>query len=175
MVLLLAALAIFFTDDAIAQGNGKNKDKYEYDNHDHEHKGDKHKHKGYHKNGKYKKGDHHNNYDHATRTPRPVDVVLGKVLFPRAGTAGPRQLAGVPRGHYPPPGSCRVWYPNRPPGHQPAPTNCENLRNVRLAPGAFILHGGRAYDAQYDWRQEERRRPGTVGRDIIDILFPSRR
>lgn len=101
--------------------------------------------------------------------------VLGRVILPPAGTAGPRQLAGVPRGHYPPPGSCRIWYPNRPPGHQPPPTSCGNLRGVRLEPGAFILHGDRAYDADYDWREEERRRPGSVGRDILDILFPNRR
>ena len=25
----------------------------------------------------------------------------------------------IPYGHYPPPGECRVWYPDRPPGQQP--------------------------------------------------------
>jgi len=46
---------------------------------------------------------------------------------------------------------------------------------VRLEPGAFILHGDRAYDADYDWREEERRRPGSIERDILDILFPRNR
>ncbi|WP_165903867.1 hypothetical protein [Hymenobacter gummosus] len=45
---------------------------------------------------------------------------------------------------------------------------------VRLEPGAFILHGDRAYDAEYDWREENRRRPGSVVQDILDILFPRR-
>jgi hypothetical protein len=36
------------------------------------------------------------------------------------------------------------------------------LYGLRLEQGAFILHGDRAYDAEYDWREEERRRPDTV-------------
>ena len=111
------------------------------------------------------------------RNPRPsggLGGVLGRVILPRAGTAGPRELAGVPRGHYPPPGECRVWYPNRPPGQQPPPTSCDRLAGQRLEPGAFILHGDRAYDAEYNWQEENRRRPGTVGRDILDVLFPRR-
>ena len=114
-------------------------------------------------------------YDSRDRRPAGgLGGVLGRVILPRTGTAGPRELAGVPRGHYPPPGECRIWYPNRPAGHQPPPTSCERLANVRLEPGAFILHGDRAYDAEYDWRAEEKRRPGTVGRDILDVLFPRR-
>ena len=99
---------------------------------------------------------------------------VGRVILPRAGTTGPRELAGVPRGQYPPPGECRVWYPNRPAGQQPPPTSCDRLVGARLEPGAFILHGDQAYDAEYNWREEERRRPGTVGRDILDVLFPRR-
>ena len=112
-----------------------------------------------------------------SRYPRPVGGlggVLGRVILPRAGTAGPRELAGVPRGQYPPPGECRVWYPNRPAGQQPPPTSCDRLAGARLEPGAFILHGDQAYDAEYNWREADRRRPGTVGRDILDILFPRR-
>lgn len=30
----------------------------------------------------------------------------------------------IPRGHLPPPGECRVWYPGRPSGHQPPPFRC---------------------------------------------------
>ncbi|MBK5193953.1 MAG: hypothetical protein JJE07_12245, partial [Flavobacteriaceae bacterium] len=59
--------------------------------------------------------------------------------------------------------------------HQPPATSCNNVYRVRLEPGAFILHGDRAYDADYNWKEEERRRPGTVTVDILDILFPPRR
>src|SRR5829696_8057515 len=38
-----------------------------------------------------------------------------------------RGLTGVPKGHYPPPGECRLWYSGRPPGKQPAPAKCSTL------------------------------------------------
>ena len=122
------------------------------------------------------KGD--DRYDKASVPPTTrgkVGDILGRVILPPVGRPAPRQLEGVPRGHYPPPGQCRVWYPNRPPGHQPPPADCQSLAGTRLEPGAFILHGDQAYDAEYDWRKEEARKPGSVGRDILDILFPSRR
>ncbi len=30
----------------------------------------------------------------------------------------------IPEGHYPPPGECRIWYPDRPAGQQPPPFKC---------------------------------------------------
>jgi hypothetical protein len=33
----------------------------------------------------------------------------------RGSVSYPRRLYSVPRGHYPPPGECRIWYPGRPP------------------------------------------------------------
>jgi hypothetical protein len=44
----------------------------------------------------------------------------------------------IPPGHYPPPGHCKVWFPGRPPGHQPASVPCSALRDVPL--GAWVLH-----------------------------------
>jgi hypothetical protein len=31
---------------------------------------------------------------------------------------------GIPEGHLPPPGECRVWYPGQPAGQQPPPQHC---------------------------------------------------
>ena len=46
---------------------------------------------------------------------------------------------GIPEGHLPPVGECRVWYPGRPPGQQPAPSGCaEAERNA--PPGTWILY-----------------------------------
>ena len=132
----------------------------------------KHKKEKYRKDKEYKKS---GSQDPKVQQRIPKTVgILGKVIFPKVKTA-PRQLVNVPKGHYPPSGSCRVWYPNRPPGHQPPPTSCDNLRGVRLEKGAFILHGDKAYDAEYDWKEAEKRNPNTVSRDILDILFPNRR
>ena len=187
---LLAASLQLSASVASAQDDGKdkNKDKYKREYNDKKYKDDDRKdddkdQKDYDKDRKdydkdrderYKEGKY-DRYD--SRTPRStggLGGVLGRVILPRAGTAGPRELAGVPRGHYPPPGECRVWYPNRPAGQQPPPTSCDRLAGGRLEPGAFILHGDRAYDADYNWQEENRRRPGTVGRDILDVLFPRR-
>ena len=90
-----------------------------------------------------------------------------------AGKSKPRKISGVPPGHYPPAGECRVWYPNKPPGHQPAPVKCESLVGVKLTDGAFILHGDKAYDTEYNWGEQERRQPGSVSPKILDILFPN--
>lgn len=46
----------------------------------------------------------------------------------------------IPRGHWPPPGKCRIWFSDRPPGHQPAPGNCKKLRH-RVPIGAYLVRG----------------------------------
>lgn len=46
----------------------------------------------------------------------------------------------IPRGHWPPPGQCRIWFPDRPAGHQPPPGSCKKLRK-RIPSGAFLMQG----------------------------------
>ncbi|KJZ67602.1 tetratricopeptide repeat protein [Pseudomonas fluorescens] len=46
----------------------------------------------------------------------------------------------IPRGHWPPPGKCRIWFPDRPPGHQPKPGKCMKLRH-RVPAGAYLVRG----------------------------------
>ncbi|WP_207430937.1 hypothetical protein [Sabulibacter ruber] len=167
---LAAGFLLIAAPETFAQeGNGK-KGKKEKEYKEKENKG-KQEYKERYKDKEYGEGGGNDRYERRSGT---LGDILGRVVFPPKGVYAPRRLEGVPKGHYPPPGECRIWYPNRPPGHQPPPTDCRNLMGVRLEPGAFILHGDRAYDAEYDWREEERRRPGSVTRDILDILFPSR-
>ena len=90
--------------------------------------------------------------------------------FPRTT---PRNLTGVPKGHYPPPGECKIWYPDRPAGHQPPPVSCSSLIGAKLTDGAFILHGDKAYDSEYNWSDQEKRKPGSVAEEILKILFPN--
>jgi len=49
-----------------------------------------------------------------------------------------RRHRKIPPGHMPPPGQCRVWYPNRPAGHQPPPGNCQALQ-YHTPPGAWLV------------------------------------
>lgn len=51
-----------------------------------------------------------------------------------------RLTAQIPSGHLPPPGECRIWYPNRPAGHQPPPGNCDALA-YNLSADSFLVRG----------------------------------
>ncbi|MDH5642688.1 MAG: hypothetical protein OEY63_00695, partial [Gemmatimonadota bacterium] len=46
---------------------------------------------------------------------------------------------GVPPGHLPPPGQCRVWVPGTPPGRQARPRTCSQIENS-APPGSMILY-----------------------------------
>lgn len=51
----------------------------------------------------------------------------------------PARTVRIPAGYLPPAGYCRLWYPGRPPGHQPAPEPCRRLFLGHHAHGAVIL------------------------------------
>jgi hypothetical protein len=45
---------------------------------------------------------------------------------------------GVPKGHLPPPGQCKIWIPGKPPGQQSPPQSCRSaFRNAPL--GAWVI------------------------------------
>lgn len=52
----------------------------------------------------------------------------------------PVRSLNVPEGHMPPPGECRIWYPDNPPGQQPPPGNCYDLER-HVPPGAVLIRG----------------------------------
>jgi len=95
-----------------------------------------------------------------------IRLVVSDTVF-RVDTvrvAGRRTLF-VPPGHYPPPGECRVWIHDRPPGQQARAGPCNALGTI--PPGAFILFGGDAWDAEYDWVAESQR--GAVPPEIVAL------
>lgn len=78
--------------------------------------------------------------------------------------AGRRTLF-VPPGQYPPLGQCRVWIHDRPPGQQARAAPCNALGTIPA--GAFILFGGDAWDADFDWVAEARR--SSVPPEIVAL------
>ncbi len=77
------------------------------------------------------------------------------------GRHGPR---GVPPGHLPSPGLCRVWYEGVPPGHQPPPTNCRRAElHAARDPSASIVYGrSRAYPSRGGYFDGPRRHTGAI-------------
>src|SRR5688500_2815490 len=73
----------------------------------------------------------------------PALMLIGLVAAP-AAAQGRRGAQGIPPGHLPPPGECRVWYDGVPPGQQPRPTSC---RAAEVTAGqtraARVIYGDR--------------------------------
>ena len=85
---------------------------------------------------------------------------------PRAEAVPPPGRAerlGIPPGHMPRPGECRVWIPGTPPGRQPRPRSrpCAGIERVAPA-GSWIVYrpGGERRFVRV--RVMDERRPGVV-------------
>lgn len=83
------------------------------------------------------------------RTAATVFIVLAAF----AGTADAQgrgrraNSQGIPPGHMPPPGQCRVWYEGNPPGQQPSPTNCDQAERIASrSRDARVIYGDDRYD-----------------------------
>lgn len=46
---------------------------------------------------------------------------------------------GIPPGHLPKPGQCRVWVPGKPPGHQARSRTCAGIDRTAPA-GSWVVH-----------------------------------
>jgi len=70
---------------------------------------------------------------------------------------------GIPPGHLPSPGMCRVWVPGKPPGHQAKARSCSNIE--RSAPaGSWIVERPGSDKKVVHVRVVDERRPGVVVR-----------
>jgi hypothetical protein len=67
----------------------------------------------------------------------------------------------IPKGHYPAPGECRIWYPDRSPGQQPPPGKCELLRRT-VPPGAWLIRHPEDDPNHVHVIVFDEQRPGTV-------------
>lgn len=108
-------------------------------------------------------------------------VLLGFIIPTTAAAQGRRgDSYGIPPGHLPPPGECRVWYHGRPPGQQSPPTDCRTAEWIaRRDPYARVIYGGdreRGYWERADrgdWEGDDRRGRGrAVPRRSPDVGYP---
>ena len=58
---------------------------------------------------------------------------------PLAAQERGRNADGIPPGHRPPPGMCRIWVEGVPPGRQPEPTDCATAVRNRPANSRVIF------------------------------------
>ena len=72
-----------------------------------------------------------------------------------------RRPLGIPPGHLPSPGHCRIWFPGLPPGQQPPPGNCRKLaRNIPQ--GAWLLYRPVDEPGHVDVSVYDDNRPGVI-------------
>lgn len=77
----------------------------------------------------------------------------------KGNDASKQTAQGIPPGHLPPPGECRVWIDGRPPGQQPPPTDCRSAEvTASRTRYARVIYGDRADRRDSgDWRDERGR------------------
>lgn len=96
-------------------------------------------------------------------------ALLGSLAFgspalaqrPSDRAPGKERGGDIPKAYRPPPGMCRVWLDDVPPGQQPAPTDCKSaLRNKPAK--ARVIFGDDYVDAD---RKRQPSLTGFTGRD----------
>jgi hypothetical protein len=91
-------------------------------------------------------------------------LLLSVIASPAFAQGRGRNKQGIPPGHLPPAGSCRVWYDGVPPGHQPAPTSCSEAERIASRDGrARVIYGG-ASNGNAPIYRDDRSYPGDIWR-----------
>jgi hypothetical protein len=73
---------------------------------------------------------------------------------------------GIPPGHLPAPGMCRVWMPGKPPGHQARPRDCDGIERSAPAGSWIVYRPGRDKKVVHV-RVVDGRRPGVIVRTRV--------
>lgn len=70
-----------------------------------------------------------------------IALASAATALPLAAQGNGRNVDGVPPGHRPPAGMCRVWIDGVPPGRQSAPTDCGTARARAATNGGRVIYG----------------------------------
>ncbi|MFQ5888605.1 MAG: hypothetical protein ACE5JR_00995 [Gemmatimonadota bacterium] len=69
----------------------------------------------------------------------PVITASGTAVETSSEKRSTAATLGIPPGHLPPPGQCRIWHPGRPPGHQGPSGSCADLER-RVPRGSWLVY-----------------------------------
>ena len=89
---------------------------------------------------------------------RPQPAPAQVVMVDQAPRRGP---LGIPPGHLPRAGQCRLWYPGRPPGQQPRAGDCGSIQRAAPA-GSWVLYRPASDAKVVHSRVIDQRRTGVV-------------
>ena len=96
----------------------------------------------------------------SSKPTQPAPAAKQSKSTPKQGKSTAATL-GIPPGHLPPPGQCRVWMPGEPPGHQAKARSCANIE--RSAPaGSWIVYRPTEDKKVVHVRVVDQSRPGVV-------------
>lgn len=74
-----------------------------------------------------------------------------------------RRRVGVPTGHLPPPGLCRVWRAGHPAGRQAPPVDCDRAHAIAARdPRKSVLHSDGRLRRSYSFGQYETVEPDNI-------------
>ncbi len=68
----------------------------------------------------------------------------------------PFSQLGIPKGQLPPPGECKIWYPNRPAGQHPPPQSCASALRERPLGAWIVTHEGNRFKIRIFRRLNDR-------------------
>ena len=89
-------------------------------------------------------------------------ILIGLASSPALAQGRGKNKQGIPPGHVPPDGLCRVWYEGVPPGQQPRPTDCDEAKRVASrSQNARVIYSSRQNAPVY---RDDRRYPGDIYR-----------
>jgi hypothetical protein len=103
-----------------------------------------------------------------------LPILFGLAVPTNADAQGRRaESHGIPPGHLPPPGECRVWYYGTPPGQQPPLTDCRTAEaTASRDPSARVVYGDDR-QGRYTERDRRRRTGRAVPRRHPDATYPA--
>lgn len=111
-------------------------------------------------------------------------ILIGLVAVPlgaQGRSRGGDRAKGIPPGHLPPAGACRVWYDGRPPGQQPRPTNCREAERIASRDRyARVIYGADRDGRNDRWpdrddKGRDRDRPRAIPRSGYPDRYPDGR